>query len=108
MRLIGSTIISADAFSQLFGSKQAIGLDDIALAVDPFGVNGVEPRTLCWQQEGQDTHASARLLDLLVVLANPGANSLTLVAGSIIPDQKSVSFALLEQTLAAPGKAISW
>src|ERR1700730_5562838 len=102
MRLIGSTIVSTDALSQLFGGKQAIGLDDIALAVDPFGLNGVKPGALCWQQEGQDTHACARLLDLQVVLANPGANSLTLVPGSIIPDQKPVGLATLEQTLAAP------
>src|SRR2546429_1784694 len=102
MRLIGSTIISADTLGQLFSSKQAIGLDDVALAVDPFGLNRVEPGALRRQQEGQDTHACAGLLDLVIVLANPGANGLTLMPGGVIPDQKPVGFALLEQPLAAP------
>ena len=63
MRLIGSTIVSADTLSQLFGGKQAIGLDHVALAVDPFGFNRVEPGALCRQQKGQDMHACARQLD---------------------------------------------
>jgi hypothetical protein len=54
------------------------------------------------QQKRQDTHAVARLLDLPVVLTNPGANSLALVPGGIIPDQEPVGFALLEQALATP------
>jgi hypothetical protein len=45
MRLIASPIISTDALSQLFGSQQAICLDDVALAMNPFGLNGVEPGT---------------------------------------------------------------
>ncbi len=102
MRLIRSSIISTDTLGQLFSGKQAIGLDDVPLAVDPFGLNRVEPGALRRQQEGQDTHACARLLDLLIVLANPGANGLTLMPGGVIPDQEPVGFALLEQPLAAP------
>src|SRR5712691_7101839 len=106
MRLIGNSIVSADALSQLFGGKQSIGLDDIPLAVDPFGLNRVEPGALCWQQKGQNPHAFARLLDLLIVLPDPGANGLTLVPGCIIPDQEPMGFALLDQTLAAPVKEL--
>jgi uncharacterized protein len=78
MRLIGRTIGSTHALGQLFSGKQAIGLDHIALAVDPFGLNRVQPGALRRQQEGQDTHACARLLDVLVVLTNPGANDLVI------------------------------
>src|SRR6266568_1922142 len=102
MRLIRSSIISTDTLGQLFRGKQAIGLDDVPLAVDPFGLNRVEPGALRRQQKGQDTHACARLLDVLVVLANPGANGLALVPRSIVPDQEPVGFALLEQALTAP------
>jgi hypothetical protein len=102
MSLIGSTVVSTDTLSQLFGRKPPIRLDHVAFAMDPFRLNRVKPGALRWQQEGQDTHTYARLRDLLVVLANPGANNLTLVPRSIIPNQKPVGLAVLEQTLAAP------
>ena len=68
----------------------------------PFGFNRVEPGTLRRQQERQNAHAFAGLLDLLVVLADPGAHGLTLMPGGIIPDQEPVRLPLLEQALAAP------
>jgi phage/plasmid-associated DNA primase len=46
MRLIGTSKVSTDPFSQLVSRKQAIGLDHIALSMDPFGLNGVEPWAL--------------------------------------------------------------
>jgi hypothetical protein len=102
MRFIGTAKVSTDALGQVLGGKQAIVLNHVAFAMHPFGLNWVEPRALRRQQEGQDPHAAARLLDLLVVLANPGANGLTLMPGGILPDQEPVGLALLEQTLAAP------
>ncbi len=102
MRYIGSSIVSTHTPSQLFGGKPPIGFDHITLAVDPFGLNGIEPRALRRQQKRQDPHAFAHLLDLRVVLTKPGANRLTLMPGSIIPHQEPVGLALLEQTLAAP------
>jgi hypothetical protein len=41
MRLRRSSIVSTDTLVQLSGSKQAIGLDHIALAMDPFRLNGI-------------------------------------------------------------------
>src|SRR5450755_1193542 len=102
MRFIGSSIVGTHTLGQVFGSQQAVGLDHVALAVNPFGLNGVEPGALRRQQTWQDTHALPCLFDLPVVLTNPGANRLTLVPGSIIPDQEPVRFAALEQSLAAP------
>src|SRR5436305_1603978 len=102
MRLISSSIVSADTLGQLFGSKQAVGLGHVALAVNPFRLNRVQPGALCRQEKGQNTHACACLLDLQVMLTNPGANGLTLMPGGVIPDQEPVGLALLEQTLTAP------
>src|SRR5947209_16998312 len=102
MRFIRTAKVSTDPFSQLVSRKQAISLDHVALSVDPFGLNRVKPGALCRQEEGQDPHAFARLLDLLVMLANPGANSLTLVPGGIIPDQKPIVLALGSQALTTP------
>ena len=62
----------------------------------------IEPGALRGQQERQNAHAFPGLLDLLVVLAYPGTNGLTLVPGGVIPDQEPVVLATLEQTLTAP------
>ena len=43
MSFIGTAKVSTDALGQLVSRKQAIGLDHIALGVDPFGLNWVEP-----------------------------------------------------------------
>src|SRR5436305_14004883 len=102
MRFIGTSKIRTDAFSKLLSCKQAIVLNHVAFAMHPFGFNRIEPGTLRGQQERQNTNTFARLLDLLIVLANPGANGLALMPGGIIPDQEPVGLALLEQALAAP------
>lgn len=89
MRLIGSSIVSADALSQLLSSQQAIGLSHVALAMHPPGFNRVQPGTLRRQQKGQDSHTNAGLLDLLVLSPDPRANSLTLMPGGIIEDSRA-------------------
>jgi hypothetical protein len=94
MRLIGTSIIGTDALSQLFGSKQAIGLDDVAFAMDPFGFNRVQPGTLRRQQKGQDSYTFTRLLDLLVLFPDPGANGLALLPGGVIEDSRASGFCL--------------
>src|SRR5262249_42102364 len=94
--------VSADPFSQLASRQQAVALHHVALSMHPPGFNGIEPGTLRRQQQWQNAHALARLLDLLVVLADPGANSLTLLPGRIIPDRGPVRLAALEQARTAP------
>ena len=102
MRFIGTAKVGTDTFCQLLSRQQAIVFDDIALGMHPFGLNRIEPGTFRGQQERQNAHAFARLLDLLVVLAYPGAHGLTLMPGGIIPDQEPVGLAFCEQALATP------
>ncbi len=102
MRFIRTAKVGTDPFSQLTSGQQAVMLDHVALGMHPFGFDGIEPRALCGQQERQNANALARLFDLLIVLANPSTNHLTLVPGSVIPDQEPVRLALFEQALAAP------
>jgi hypothetical protein len=102
VRFISTSIISTDPFSQLVSREQAVAFDDVALAMDPFWFNGVEPGAFCGQKEGQDADPFARLLDLHVVLSDPGAHHFRDMPGSIIPDQKPVVFALLLQALTTP------
>lgn len=42
-RLKRRSIVSRNPLNQLVGSEQAIYLNDVALAVDPFRFNGIEP-----------------------------------------------------------------
>src|SRR6266699_1930294 len=102
MRFIRTIKVGTDPLRQLASGKPAIMLDYVALGMHPFGFNGIEPGTLRRQQERQNPHALVRLFDLLVVLADPGTNRLTLVPGGIIPDQEPVGLALLVQALATP------
>jgi len=102
MRFIGTSKVRTDPFSQLLSRQQAIVLSHMALAMHSFGLNRIEPRTLRGQQERQYANACARLLDLLIVLANPGTHGLALMPGGIIPDQEPVCLALLEQARASP------
>lgn len=102
MIFIGAPKVSTNSLSKLMSGKQSISFDHVALAVDPFGLNRVQPGTFRREKERQDAHAFALLLDLLVVLPNPGANLFTVMPGSIIPDQEPDGFALLSQLLAAP------
>ncbi len=54
MRLMGAVEVGADPVSDLLGAEQSGGLHDGALAVDPFGLNWIEPRTLDRQEAGQN------------------------------------------------------
>src|SRR5436309_15552471 len=104
MRFIRASKVGTDPFSQLASGKQAIEFDYVTLGMHPFGFNGIEPGTLGGQQERLNPNGLACLLDLLVVLANPGANGLAPVQGRIIPDQQPVGLALLELALTAPAQ----
>src|SRR5262245_4770512 len=102
MRFIRTTKVGTDAFRQLASRQQAIEFYDVALGMHPFGFSRVETGTLRRQQEGQDAHAFARLLDLPIVSTDPGPHRLALVPRGIIPNQEPMGLALFEQADAAP------
>src|SRR5438270_4666001 len=102
MWFIGTSKVGTDPFSKLLSCQQSIVLNHVAFAMHPFGLNGVEPRALCGQQEGQDAHSLACLFHLLIVLPDPGAHQEAFVPGSIIPDQEPVALALGGQTFTTP------
>src|SRR5687768_3912743 len=56
---------------EFVSSQQSVGFDDLALAVYPFGLDGVQPRTLFGQQAADDPHSASALLDFSVVLSEP-------------------------------------
>src|SRR2546421_11327169 len=97
MSVIGTLKVSTDPLGKLLGRKQAVGFDHLALAMNPFGFNGVEPGALGGQQERQNAYAFSLLLNLLVVLTDPGPYSQTFVPGSVIPNEQPGRLALLLQ-----------
>src|SRR5215210_5839137 len=78
----------ADAISELADRQEAIGFADAPFAVDPLGLDGVEPGALAGQVAGDDAHAPASLLDLAVVVADPVADLMADVPGGVVPDQQ--------------------
>ncbi len=56
MRFVIAAEDLARPIGKLMGAKRPIGLDDLALAVDPHGLYRVEPWTLHRQQAGNDAH----------------------------------------------------
>src|SRR6266851_4579109 len=85
-RFIGAAKVSTNTFSQKLRREQPIGFHNNLLRMDPLRLDRVEPRTFGGQKEGQNAHALALLLDLLVVLTNPGTHHLTHMKGGVIPD----------------------
>ncbi len=83
-----TAVDGADPRGQFGGREQAVGFEDLALAVQPLGLDGVEPGALDRQGAHEQPHAVAGLLDLLVVRAHPGADDLGVVPGGVIPHQQ--------------------
>src|SRR5262249_2922057 len=63
---MGTREMSTDSISDFVGAEQASRLDNGALAMDPLGLNGIEPGTLDRQVARQNAYAPALLLDLPV------------------------------------------
>lgn len=94
--------MSTNAFGQQLRREQPIGFHNSLLRVYPLGLDWVEPRTFRRQKKGQNAHPFALLLDLLVMLSDPGPHLLAVMPGGIIPDQEPASLALLLQSSADP------
>ncbi len=94
--------MSTNAFGQLLSREQPLGFHNSLLRVYPLRLDWVEPRTFRWQKKRQNAHPFALLLDLLVMLSDPGPHLLAVMPGGIIPDQEPASLALLLQSSADP------
>jgi hypothetical protein len=61
MRLVGTAESLADPLGKLLSAEQPLGLYDLPLAVDPFGLYCVEPGALLGKQTGHYLHPRASL-----------------------------------------------
>src|ERR1051326_8124716 len=88
MSFTGATKDRVHTRGHLVGAEQTVGLGHLALAMDPGGLNRIEPWTLDRQGTAEDADADAGLLDLAVVGAQPRADRDAAMPGGIVPDQE--------------------
>src|SRR5690348_4563360 len=102
MRFIRTAKMRTDPLGQLLCRKQASGFNHGLFSMHPFGFDWIEPGALRGKLKGQNPHAVARHLDLLVVLSDPSPHQLADMPGSVVPDHQPGSLALRRQPLTAP------
>src|SRR5215213_10364388 len=104
MLVMRTTEDPADPLSKLVSAKQSLGLRDLAFAVDPLGLYGVEPRTLGGQQARYYPNPLAAGFDTAVVSGDPLSHPMALVPTSVVPDEKQGLLTSLSEPVAAPSK----
>src|SRR5215210_343892 len=102
MLVMWTTEYPADPIRELVCSQQTVGFYDLALAVYPLGLDGVQPRTLLGQKAAYDPHSAAAVLDAAIVLAEPAPDLLGDVPGGVVPDQKQDLLSTRFELLQAP------
>src|SRR5215211_6221588 len=75
---------------------------DLALAMNPFGLDGVQPQALLRQKATDDPYPTAALLDFSIVFAEPSSDLPGDVPACVVPDEKKGLLAKSFELLAAP------
>ncbi len=104
---MGAVEDSADALDEIGGREQAVGLEDLALAMEPFGLDRVQPRALDGQRADEQAHANAGLFDRVVVRPEPAPDNLRVVPGGVVPDEQDGALALGLRLLGAPREELN-
>src|SRR5215208_3886823 len=92
----------ANPIGEFVSAQQPVGFDYFALAMNPFGLDGVQPRTLLRQKATDDPHPTAALLHFSVVFAEPSPHLPGDVPACVVPDQNKGLLANSFETLAPP------
>src|SRR5215204_452627 len=94
MLVMRTTENPAYPIRKLVGSKQPVWLDDLALAVYPLRLYGVQPRTPLRKKATHDPHPSfaAALLDPAVVSSEPAPDLPGDMPARVVPEMRSKTF----------------
>src|SRR2546423_15251898 len=103
---MGTAVHGTDTIGEFGGREQAVGFHDLALAVEPLGLDRVEPGALDRQVAHDQADAFARELYLPVGRADPGADDLAVVPARGIPDQQDIALAPAQGRGRAPGTRV--
>ena len=88
MRFTLTTIVGINTCFEFVRTQQPVRFRHRPLAMDPFGLNRVEPRAFAGQLADHEPHPDCAPFDLLIVLAEPAPHGVTAVPGSIVSDQQ--------------------
>src|SRR5215208_7428962 len=92
----------ANSVGELVSSQQSVGFYDLALAVYPLGLYGIEPRTLLGQKAAHYPHSAPAVLDFSVVRSEPAPDLPGDVPACVVPDEKKGLLVNSFEPLAAP------
>src|SRR5215210_4634375 len=102
MLVMSTTKRPAHPVGEFIRAQQSVELHDLALAMNPFRLDGVQPRTLLREQATDDPHPTAALLYFSVVFAEPSPHLPGDVPACVVPDEKQGLLAKSFEPLAAP------
>jgi len=104
MLIVRTTEDPADPICELISTEQPLGLCDFAFAMNPLGLDRIEPRALGRQKAGNYAHPSFATIvfDSAIVGGDPASHLSAFVPGGIVPDQKQGLLAPLPKPVAAP------
>jgi hypothetical protein len=89
---------------KLVRSEKSFRLYELALSVNPSGLDIVKPRTLLRKKATYDPHSAAALFDAAVVRSEPAPYLLGDVPGSVVPDEHEDLLAQSFESLSTPRK----
>src|SRR3954467_13833505 len=104
MLVVRTSEDSTDPVGKRVSAKQAVGLDHLPLAVNPFRLYRVQPWALHEQQAAYNPHSSTTLFDLAVVPADPAPHLATYVPACVVPDEEQKLLADSFELLSAPSE----
>src|SRR5215207_9200710 len=108
MLVMRTTKDPTDPIRKLISSQKIVRFHDLALAMNPFGLYSVEPRTLLRKKATHDPHSSfaAALLDFSVVSSEPAPDLPGDMPARVVPDEEQNLLADLFELLQAPLKEL--
>jgi hypothetical protein len=108
MLVVRTTEDPTDPIGEFVGAKQSVGLDHFALAVYPFGLDGVQPRALLWQKATNNPHSgfAPAVFDVAVMLAEPAPYLFGDVPACVVPDEEQDLLAKSFELFSAPSEKL--
>ena len=88
MLLVSTAEHFADPLGKLVSSEQPLGLGDLAFAMDPFRLDGIQPRTLGGQKAGHYPYSTTAGFYSAVMGSDPVAHFIALMPAGVVPDKE--------------------
>ncbi len=92
MFVVRTTENPAYPVRKLVCPEQPVGFDNLAFAVYPFRLYGVEPRAPLGKKATDDPHSAPALLDAAVVPSEPPPHLLGDVPTGVVPEMRTIAF----------------